>query len=128
MSVASRFFRAKLARWDLMAKSRLARFTLYLFAADVLLALASLIARWTGAPGFASSSSAWVSLLNVIVGFCAALLALRWLRQHLLWRLRNRLIVTYVFVGVIPVLLLVAMALLAGYLLAGQFATFVATA
>ena len=43
-----------------------------------------------------------------------------------MWRLRNRLIVTYVFIGVIPVMLLVAMGLLAGYLFAGQFATYVA--
>ena len=45
-----------------------------------------------------------------------------------MWRLRNRLIVTYVFIGVIPIILLVAMALLAGYLFAGQFATYVAMA
>ena len=43
-----------------------------------------------------------------------------------MWRLRNRLIVTYVFIGVIPVILLVAMGLLAGFLFAGQFATYVA--
>ncbi len=47
-------------------------------------------------------------------------------RKRLMWRLRNRLIVTYVFIGVIPVILLVMMALLAGYLFAGQFATYVA--
>jgi len=43
----------------------------------------------------------------------------------MLWRLRNRLIVTYVFVGVIPVLLLMAMTSIAFYLFAGQFANFV---
>ena len=36
-----------------------------------------------------------------------AVVAFRWLRSQLLWRLRNRLIVTYVFIGVIPVFLLV---------------------
>ena len=51
---------------------------------------------------------------------------LRWVRRQLMWRLRNRLIVTYVFIGVIPIILLVTMALLAGYLFAGQFATYVA--
>ncbi len=49
------------------------------------------------------------------------------MRQKLLWRLRNRLIVTYVFIGVIPVLLLVAMTSIAFYLFAGQFANFVVT-
>jgi phosphoserine phosphatase RsbU/P len=38
------------------------------------------------------------------------------------------LIVTYIFIGVIPVILLVSMALVAGYLFAGQFATYVASA
>jgi sigma-B regulation protein RsbU (phosphoserine phosphatase) len=50
-----------------------------------------------------------------------------WVRQKMLWRLRNRLIVTYVFVGVIPVLLLMAMTSIAFYLFAGQFANFVVT-
>jgi sigma-B regulation protein RsbU (phosphoserine phosphatase) len=42
-----------------------------------------------------------------------------------MWRLRNRLVVTYVFIGVIPVVLLILIGIIAGYLLAGQFATFV---
>jgi len=44
-----------------------------------------------------------------------------------LWRLRNRLIVTYVFIGVIPFVLLITLCLGALYLIAGQFATFVVT-
>ena len=60
----------------------------------------------------------WRLVLFGIVGF-------RWLRSQLLWRLRNRLIVTYVFIGVIPVLLLVMISSLTLYLLAGQFANFV---
>ena len=51
----------------------------------------------------------------------------RWLRAKLLWRLRNRLIVTYVFIGVIPVFLLVMISLITLYLLAGQFASFIVT-
>jgi sigma-B regulation protein RsbU (phosphoserine phosphatase) len=43
-----------------------------------------------------------------------------------MWRLRHRLIVTYIFIGVIPILLLLLLAGVAGYLLAGQFATYVA--
>ncbi|HMK23089.1 MAG TPA: SpoIIE family protein phosphatase, partial [Terriglobales bacterium] len=42
-------------------------------------------------------------------------------------RLRNRLIVTYVFIGVIPTLLLLAMAFATLYLFAGQFANFIVT-
>ncbi|MGB9408142.1 MAG: PP2C family protein-serine/threonine phosphatase, partial [Terracidiphilus sp.] len=38
----------------------------------------------------------------------------------------HRLIVTYIFIGVIPIVLLVMMAGVSGYLFAGQFATYVA--
>ena len=54
-------------------------------------------------------------------------LPIRWLKAKVLWRLRNRLIVTYMFIGVIPVVLLVAMAFITLYLFAGQFANFVVT-
>ncbi len=50
----------------------------------------------------------------------------RWGYRPLLWRLRNRLIVTYLFIGVMPILLLLLMGGVAGYLFAGQFATYVA--
>jgi sigma-B regulation protein RsbU (phosphoserine phosphatase) len=45
----------------------------------------------------------------------------------MLWRLRNRLLVTYIFIGVFPVVLLVLMFLVAGGIFAGQFATYLAT-
>jgi sigma-B regulation protein RsbU (phosphoserine phosphatase) len=38
-----------------------------------------------------------------------------WVRSQLLWRLRNRLIVAYVFIAVVPVVLLLTMAGLAAY-------------
>ena len=44
-----------------------------------------------------------------------------------MWRLRNRLIVTYTFIGVIPVVLLLVMGLIVTYLFVGQFATYVAS-
>src|SRR5262249_56200906 len=54
-------------------------------------------------------------------------LAYRWLKVRMLWRLRNRLIVTYIFIGVIPAILLIALYFISTYLFAGQFATFVLT-
>jgi sigma-B regulation protein RsbU (phosphoserine phosphatase) len=48
-----------------------------------------------------------------------------WLRQRLLWSLRNRLIVAYVFIAVVPVLLLLTMAGLAAYLLYWQLGSYV---
>jgi len=38
-----------------------------------------------------------------------------WVRSQLLWRLRNRLIVAYVFIAVVPIVLLLTMAVLAAY-------------
>jgi hypothetical protein len=38
-----------------------------------------------------------------------------WLRNRFMWTLRNRLIVTYVFIAVVPVILLLSMAGLATY-------------
>ncbi len=40
---------------------------------------------------------------------------LPWFRNQLLWRLRNRLIVAYVFIAVVPVVLLLTMAAVASY-------------
>jgi len=48
-----------------------------------------------------------------------------WARDHLLWSLRNRLIAAYVFIAVVPVLLLLAMAGLAAYLLYWQLGSYV---
>jgi sigma-B regulation protein RsbU (phosphoserine phosphatase) len=70
--------------------------------------------------------SGWASFISALFVVFALLMGLRWARRKLLWRLRNRLIVTYVFIGVIPLMLLVAGALLAAYLFAGQFATYAA--
>ena len=76
------------------------------------------------APG--TMLSGWSQFLSFLFVFFLLLMGFRWVRQRLMWRLRNRLIVTYVFIGVIPILLLVSMGLLAGYLFAGQFATYIA--
>ncbi len=48
-----------------------------------------------------------------------------WARDHLLWSLRNRLVAAYIFIAVVPVLLLLAMAGLAAYLLYWQLGSYV---
>jgi phosphoserine phosphatase RsbU/P len=79
------------------------------------------------APAASSGLSGWVKFLLFDAALLFAVVAFRWSKRRILWRLRNRLIVTYVFIGVIPVVLLVAMALITIYLFAGQFANFVVT-
>ena len=79
------------------------------------------------APAAAASIGGWVKFLIFDAALLFSIVAFRWLKRKLLWRLRNRLIVTYVFIGVIPAALLITMALVTTYLFAGQFASFVVT-
>ncbi|MFZ0816852.1 MAG: SpoIIE family protein phosphatase [Candidatus Sulfotelmatobacter sp.] len=90
-----------------------------LFALEMLLKLL--------APAWGDSIGGWVTFLVFDAALLFSILAFRWLKRKLLWRLRNRLIVTYIFIGVIPAVLLVAMALITLYGFAGQFAIFVVT-
>jgi sigma-B regulation protein RsbU (phosphoserine phosphatase) len=52
-----------------------------------------------------------------------SIVALRWIRTRFLWKLRNRLIVTYFFIGVIPAVLLITIFVLSGTLFLNQYAT-----
>src|SRR5215468_3069847 len=67
----------------------------------------------------------WVTFLSSLAIVFFIVLAFRFLKAKVLWRLRNRLIVTYMFIAVVPTLLLVGMTFVTLYLLAGQFANFV---
>src|SRR5690348_15710735 len=109
-------------RW--LPGSRLGRLTVYFLALDLLFFLAARLAALLGSGG--ATLQGWVRFLTFVSCAAGLLWLLRWTRRRLLWRLRNRLIVTYVFIGVIPVVLLAVMAASAFWLFAGQFATFVA--
>src|SRR5208283_1742545 len=111
-------------RCVLRPKTKLGKTTLWFGGLTLLLELLRLITRSPSG----TMLSGWASFILIVFLSCALIMGWRWLRRRLMWRLRNRLIVTYVFIGVIPVILLVAMGLLAGYLFAGQFATYVASA
>jgi len=71
------------------------------------------------------------SALESLAAFAAyvlgAWIAVRLLRiglRKLTWRLRNRLIVAYVFIAVLPILLILTLVGLGGYILAGQVAVY----
>src|ERR1700761_6769641 len=98
-------------------RSRLARITIYFAFAYALLTLL----RRTTLPGIGG----WSTFVGFICLVLLLILGFRWLRKEFMWRLRNRLIVTYVFIGVIPVLLLAAIAGIAAWGFASQFATYV---
>lgn len=79
--------------------------------------------------GYLLSWAAGAGGLRFIFGLLALvfgiILAVRWLatwRRKLLWRLRNRLLFTYLFIAVIPILLILGMVALTASLLYGQLA------
>ena len=123
--------RLRLIKAGLWPQGRMARLACYLAGmAAVLFALQKLLgmfAKSTFAKSWGEHLGGWVGFLVFVSAVLFAVLAFRWVKRRILWRLRNRLIVTYMFIGVIPAVLLVAMALITLYGLAGQFAVFVFT-
>jgi phosphoserine phosphatase RsbU/P len=118
--------RGRLIQAELWPQGRIARLACYLAAlAVVLYALKKLLGLFAASWG--EHLGGWVGFLTFLAGLLFFILAFKWVKRRILWRLRNRLIVTYVFIGVIPAVLLVGMALITLYGLAGQFAVFVVT-
>jgi len=126
MRLVSLELESKLRARGLWPQSRVAWAAVYVLALDLFVFAVQLLMsrRW---PAMSASLSGWVMFLSLLAMVLLALVAFRWLRSHLLWRVRNRLIVTYVFIGVIPVFLLAVISVISIYLFAGQFASFVVT-
>ena len=61
-----------------------------------------------------------VRLLLVVVGAVWIVLRLLWLARKVLWPVRNRLLVTYFLVGVVPIALILAMVSIVATILMGQ--------
>src|SRR5256885_12034205 len=92
-------------------------------------------------PDLASTAIAAVGLLTAIFGLGGGLFSflkylavlagayllfrlIGWWRNRLLWSLRNRLIVAYLFIAVVPILLIVTLVLLAGRILYSQLGAY----
>jgi len=103
-----------------------------------------LLFRWLGSAGIAFAvllmayaAFGWIAprggvrLMLEIASFAAGLwFAIRLLRlvaRQALWRLRHRLIVTYLFIAGVPLLLIIGLAALAGYMLVYQLAAYLVT-
>ena len=111
MRLISLELESKMRDLELWPRSRFAWATLYVLALDLLLFAVQWFAH-RASPSTAESLEGWITVLSALVIVLLTFAAYRWLRSKLLWRLRNRLIVTYVFIGVIPVFLLVVISLI----------------
>lgn len=88
-----------------------------------LAALWLLITVTRTAPGFA----ALIGITEFILGAVLGYRLIRYLARQSIWRLRNRLMVTYLFIGVVPVVLIATLVIAGGYIVAGQVAMFMVT-
>ena len=63
----------------------------------------------------------------IVTGFWVAIRMLRMAAKQAIWRLRNRLLVTYLFIAVVPILLIVVLAAGGAEFLARQLAVYLVT-
>jgi phosphoserine phosphatase RsbU/P len=89
--------------------------------AFVILALVFAVLRLAGAPGG----------LQILAGVGAFLLGVaslfrlaRYTMRRAIWRLRNRLMVAYVFIAVVPIVLILSLAGIVGWVVIGQMAVY----
>jgi sigma-B regulation protein RsbU (phosphoserine phosphatase) len=72
------------------------------------------------------SFGTFFTVVQVLVGIALAAtgipLLVRIVRQRMLWSLRNKLVITYLLIGLAPVVLFLTLVLISGYVAAGQFA------
>ena len=100
-----------------------------------------LLFRWLGGAGVAFvvllaayAALGWIAprsglrlvleIASVAAGLWLAIRLLRLIARQALWRLRHRLIVTYLFIAGVPLLLIIGLAALAGYMLVYQLAAY----
>ena len=89
-----------------------------------LLILSAFLLGGSELPGLPGSLCTVLAVFSVLGLFCfAVLLGYRWLMHRVLWTVRNRLIMTYLLMGLAPVVLFGTLAGISAYVFAGQFAT-----
>jgi phosphoserine phosphatase RsbU/P len=68
-----------------------------------------------------------VAIALLIAGVWLIVRVLRRAIRQTVWRLRNRLLVTYLFISIVPILLVAALSILGGYSLVSQLAVYLVT-
>jgi hypothetical protein len=64
-----------------------------------------------------------ITLASMAITPLLLVLLFRWFTYRVLWKVRNRLILTYLLMGLAPLVMFVMLMGIASYLLAGQYAT-----
>jgi phosphoserine phosphatase RsbU/P len=113
--------RRKISRF--IPTSMMGRLALYLLVLRIAVAIIQGGLQLAGRPQTAAALNGWAYGLSIVLVIVLTVLALRWIRRVFMWRLRNRLMVTYVFIGVVPLVLVITMAAIALGLFANQYAT-----
>ncbi len=98
---------------------RWARFTVCVLACGVVLWSVDLFSGRVALPFWVLF---WIGAGVSVVYYLGRLVEI--IRRRLLWRLRRRLIVTYIFVAIVPIVLIVILVGLAAFIVNGQFAAF----
>lgn len=101
-------------------RHRMARFTVWVLAYGAALWLVNRVSR-AGAPGFLEFLF-WAAAIPCAFYYFVRLFKV--LRRYLLWHLRRRLILTYFFVAVVPIALLLVLVGIAAFFVNGQLASF----
>ncbi len=100
--------------------------------------------RWLGGAGVAFvalvvayAALGWVApkgglrlaleIASIVAGLWLAIRLLRLVARQAVWRLRHRLLVTYLFIAVVPILLIAGLAALGGYMLVYQLSAYLVT-
>jgi sigma-B regulation protein RsbU (phosphoserine phosphatase) len=94
--------------------SRLDMVALVVFVAGTLLSVTA----------FSGGAISFVKYLAALAGIYLVVRVIAWGRNRLLWSLRNRLIVAYLFIAVVPILLIIAFVVLAGNFLYSQLGAY----
>ena len=92
---------------------RLSRIDIAAFAFLVVGAISAIL-------GLSNGLASFLRFLSVLAAIYILFRLVGWWRTRLLWSLRNRLIVAYLFIAVVPVLLLLTLAIISGMILYTQ--------
>ena len=74
--------------------------------------------------GMAQRFQTLAALAAIFMGVVSLVKIGRMALRNLIWRLRNRLIVAYLFIAVVPIVLILALMLVTSYAVVGQVAVY----